>query len=474
MTDAPPHHVSRRVLLAGAGAGLIAPSLAAAAGADPWRRAAQIVARVKPPAFPARDFVVTRFGARGDGKARDGAAIQAAIAACAAAGGGRVVLPAGDYATGAIRLRSNVDLHLAAGATLRFSRDPADYPLVHTRWEGVELINFSPFIYAYRERNVAVTGAGTVDGQADADHWWRWKGPWHGTIDNGWREGMPNQLAARARLMAMNEAGTPLAQRVFGQGSYLRPSLIQTYGCENVLIEGVRLRGAPFWQVHPVLCRNVLVRGLDILGRGPNNDGCDPESCRDVVIENVLFDSGDDCIAIKSGRNAEGRRFAIPSENIVIRHCRMKQGHAGIAVGSEISGGVRYVFGESCRMDSPDLWYALRFKNNAMRGGLLEQLHYRDLDVGTVGRAAIACDFNYEEGANGPYRPVLRDVTIDRLAVAHCARVLDAQGLAGAPVQRIAIRDSVFAGVSEPSIVRNVEGLALERVKVNGRSVARL
>ena len=150
----------------------------------------------------------------------------------------------------------------------------------------------------------------------------------------------------------------------------------------------------------------------------------------------------------------------------------MKQGHAGIAIGSEISGGVRNVFGERNRMDSPDLWYALRFKNNAMRGGLLEQFHFRDIEVGTVGRAAITCDFNYEEGPHGPYKPILRDVSVERLNVANCTRVLDAQGLPGAPVERLIIRDSRFAGVTQPSIVKNVEGLVLDRVTVNGRPVS--
>jgi len=335
----------------------------------------------------------------------------------------------------------------------------------------MELINYSPLLYAYRERNVAITGKGVVDGQGDESHWWRWKGAWKGTVENGWRKGEPDQTPARDRLLDMVARGAPLRQRVFGEGAWLRPPLIQPYGCENVLIEGVKLRGAPFWQIHPVLCRNVLVRGVDILGRGPNNDGCDPESCRDVVIEDTVFDTGDDCIAIKSGRNADGHRFGIPSENVIVRNCRMKQGHAGIAIGSEISGGVRNVYGERNRMDDPDLWYALRFKNNAMRGGVLEQLHFRDIDVGTVGKAAIACDFNYEEGPHGPYKPILRDITVDRLDVANCKRVLNAQGLPGAPVERLTIRDSHFAGVTEPSIVKYVEGLKLEGVTVDGRPV---
>ena len=471
--------MTRRGLFGAAGAGIVAPMLApilarAVPADDPWAIAAAIVARVRPPVFPDRDFPITRFGARGDGRTNDGAAIEAAIAACAAAGGGRVVVPAGLFLTGALRLRSNVNLHLDQDATLRFSTDPGDYPLVHTRWEGMELINYSPLVYAYRARNIAITGTGMLDGQGGASHWWSWKGPWQGTTGNGWRPGMPNQVPARNRLLEMVERRIPIAKRVFGDGAYLRPAFIQPYGCENVLIEGVKLRGSPFWQVHPVLCRNVTVRGLDIFGHGPNNDGCDPESCRDVVIEGTTFDTGDDCIAIKAGRNEQGREIPIPSENIVVRDCLMKEGHGGIVVGSEISAGVRNVFGERCRMDSPALWYALRFKNNAMRGGVLENFHFRDLDVGTVGKAAIACDFNYEEGAKGPYRPVLRDISVERLRVAHCAQVLDAQGFASAPVERLSIRDSRFMGVTRPSIVSHVDGLTLHDVEVNGLQVTAL
>jgi polygalacturonase len=272
----------------------------------------------------------------------------------------------------------------------------------------------------------------------------------------------------------MVEANVPLEQRVFGDGSYLRPAFIQPYGCENVLIEGVKLRGSPFWQVHPVLCRNVTVRNLDIMAHGPNNDGCDPESCAMVVIEGCTFDTGDDCIAVKSGRNADGRRLARPSEDIVVRNCRMKEGHGGVTVGSEISGGARRIFAEKCTMDSADLNYALRFKNNALRGGLLEDFHFRDINVGQVSKAAIACDFNYEEGANGPFTPVLRNITIERLRTSGASMVIDSQGLPAAPVTDITLRDCSFDGVRQVSVVRFTERLKLENVRVNGAVVDNL
>ena len=266
----------------------------------------------------------------------------------------------------------------------------------------------------------------------------------------------------------------PVDKRIFGDGSYLRPSFIQPYACEQVLIEGVKLRGAPFWQIHPVLCRHVTVRGVDVFGHGPNNDGCDPESCSMVLIEDCTFDTGDDCIAVKSGRNADGRRLHVPSEDIVIRNCRMKEGHGGVTVGSEISGGARRIYAENCLLDSADLWYAIRFKNNALRGGLLEDFHFRDLRVGKVGRAAIACDFNYEEGANGPFKPVLRNVTVERLTADGAARVIDSQGLPGAPVSDILLKDCQFDNVTQPGIVKFTERLALENVRVNGEIVEAL
>ncbi|MDV3455718.1 glycoside hydrolase family 28 protein [Sphingomonas sp. HF-S4] len=467
---------SRRDLLrygTAAGAATLLPAQAFAA-ADPWQRAAEIARKARAPVFPPRTFDITAHGARGDGTTLNTAAIAGAIAACAAAGGGRVLVPAGDFLTGAVHLKSNVELHVAKGATLRFSTDPAQYPMVFTRWEGIELINYSPLIYAYKARNIAITGAGTLDGQGSAQHWWAWKGPWGGTVSYGWREGMPDQRKSRAVLFQMAEDRVPVEKRVFGDGHFLRPPFIQPYLCENVLIEGVRIRNSPFWNVHPVLCRNVILRGLDIYGHGPNNDGTDPESVDGMLIEDCSFDTGDDCIAVNSGRNEDGRRLNVPSQNILIRNCRMKEGHGGITVGSQISGGARWVFAEKCRLDSPDLWYAIRFKNNALRGGLLENFHYRDIDVGQVGRAAIACDFNYEEGAKGRFTPVLRHVNITRLRARQATRVLDSQGLPGAPVTDIALNDCSFDGVTAPSIVRHTERLSLRNVRVNGKTVQKL
>src|ERR1043165_6238828 len=202
----------------------------------------------------------------------------------------------------------------------------------------------------------------------------------------------------------MGDQGLPVAKRVFGEGDFLRPNFIQPYRCRNVLIEDVSIVRSPMWEIHPALCTNVTVRGVKISSHGPNNDGCDPESCRDVLIENCVFDTGDDCIAIKSGRNNDGRRVAVASENLIVRNCTMKDGHGGVVIGSEISGDCRNVFVENCKMDSPNLERALRFKSNAQRGGVLENIFMRNVEIGRVAEAVLTIDLIYEEGDKGPYK----------------------------------------------------------------------
>jgi polygalacturonase len=425
----------------------------AAAPPDPWDRLPGILSGIRAPAFPDRDFRVTDHGA-GPHAGDSTGAFRAAIEACSRAGGGRVVVPPGVYLTGPIHLKSNVNLHVSEGATIRFSRDPAAYlPVVRTRWEGVELMGYSPLVYADEQRDIAITGKGTLDGQADAEHWWPWK-----------RNGHPqSQRPDRDRLFAQAEAGVPVAARVYGAGHYLRPQFIQPYRCTNVLIEGVTITNAPMWIVHPVLSRNVIVRGVTVVSAGPNNDGCDPESSTDVLIEDTLFDTGDDCIAIKSGRNADGRRVGAPSERIVVRGCRMRAGHGGVTIGSEVSGSVRDVFVERCVMSSPDLERGIRLKTNAMRGGTIENVFVRDVEIGEAG-SAIDIDMLYEEGAAGPFTPFVRNVRVDRMTVERARYAFFIRGLEASPVEGLRVHDSVFRGVAEGSLLQNVEELVLRNV----------
>jgi len=440
----------RRVWLAAPA--LLALAAAPARDADPWSRLPRVLARIQAPRFPARDVLITEHGAVADGSDAT-EAFRAAIAACSRAGGGRVVVPPGEYLTGPIHLKSRVNLHLQKGALVRFVTDPARYlPPVLTRWEGVELMGYSPLIYAFEQESIAVTGEGTLDGQAGPDRWWSWR-----------KDGPESQKPDRTRLFQQAEAGAPVAERVYGAGHYLRPPFLEPYRCRNVLIEGVTIRSSPFWVIHPVLCRNVTVRNVTVVSHGPNNDGCDPESSSDVLIEGSVFDTGDDCIALKSGRNADGRRLNVPVERVVVRRCRMRAGHGGVTIGSEISGGARDVFVERCEMSSPDLERGIRVKTNAMRGGVVENLFVRDVSIGEVGNA-VDVDMLYEEGAAGPHRPVVRNIRIERLDVRKAAYALFLRTLDGSPLQRMVVKDSAFRSVTRGNRIEGVVDLALENV----------
>src|SRR5581483_2766571 len=433
----------------------------------PWSRLPQILARITPPSFPPREFDITKFGAVDHNHFDCSGAFAKAIAACAHAGGGTVVVPEGEFLTGAIRLKSKVNLHISEGSTIRFSRDPNKYPVVFTRWEGVELMNFSPFIYAFGEENIAITGKGSLDGNADCEHWW----PWKGRTDCGWSAGQPNQNDDRNHLFEMGEKRVPVAQRVFGPDHYLRPNFIQPYHCKNVLIEGVTLVNSPMWEINPVLCKNLTVRGVTINSSGPNNDVCDSESCADELIENVSFNTGDDCIAIKSGRNEDGRRVNVPSQNIVVRNCHMKDGHGGVTVGSEISGGVQDVFAEDCKMDSPHLDSAIKIKDNAMRGGMVERIYARNIQVGQVSTAGLSIDFNSEEGASGHFTPVVRDVEISNLTMHKTKYALYLRGFSNAPISGVHLSDCDFESVARKNVVENVKNVSLDHVRINGTEV---
>jgi polygalacturonase len=236
-----------------------------------------------------------------------------------------------------------------------------------------------------------------------------------------------------------------------------------------VLIDGVTIVNSPMWEVNPVLCTNVTVRGLTIRSHGPNNDGCDPESCRDVLIEKCTFDTGDDCIALKSGRNEDGRRLHTPIENVIIRDCDMKDGHGGVVIGSEISGGARNIFAEKCRMDSPRLDRVLRFKNNAARGGVIERVAMRDITVGEVAEAIVAADFYYEEGKNGAFTPVLRDVDVRNVTSRKSKYAFLLRGFEDSPVTNIHVSDCTFDGVQSPDVLEGVKDLVLTNVRINGQ-----
>ncbi|WP_159887316.1 glycoside hydrolase family 28 protein [Paenibacillus puerhi] len=330
------------------------------------------------PQFPDKIFYITDFQYnQRDGEA-DHRIIQRAIEACSANGGGTVIVPEGEWWSGPIHLQSNIHLTFEKGAIIKFSGKFADYlPVVFTRWEGMECYNYSPFIYAKDCENIAVTGEGTLIG--NGEYWWHWK---------------KLQQDAANRLCYAENDGIPVQDRIFGtEQDALRPSFIQPINCKNVLIEGLSVKNGPQWTIHPVYCENVIVRKVEIVSHGPNTDGLNPDSCKNVLIEDSFFETGDDCIAINSGMNEDGRRVNTPCEKIVIRNCVMKEGHGGLVIGSGMSGGVRNVYAHDCKIGGGD--QGIRLKSMRGRGGFVENVWFENIDINDVRKEALQINMFY-------------------------------------------------------------------------------
>ena len=442
---------------------------------EAFAQAEAIVNAIKQPVFPDKTFLITDYGAvEGDSTTLYHESINNAILACHNAGGGKVVVPQGTFYTGPITLLSNVNLHIEEGATLKFSTNPTDYfPAVLSRWEGIDCYNAHPLIYAYQAENIALTGEGTLDGQGSKTDWWYMKGGRH-TI-----EGMPDQITSggRARLFGAAENGIPVEERIMTPADALRPPFVSFMNCTSALIEGIYITNSPFWVIHPIFCQDLIVRGVRINSHGPNNDGCDPESCKNVLIENCVFDTGDDCIAIKSGRNNDGRKWNIPSENIVVRRCQMKDGHGGVVVGSEISGGYRNLYVEDCEMDSPNLDRVVRIKTNACRGGVIENLFVRNVRVNECNEAVMRINLLYEpnEDCNAAFPPVVRNVYLSNITSQKSKYGIIIDGFEDkANVYNIHVTDCEFNNVNKGNtrISGMTENICLDNLKINGEVVA--
>lgn len=314
---------------------------------------------IEVPEFGDRAFSIAEFGAKADGT-KCTEAFAAAMAACERAGGGRVVVPKGSWLTGAVRFRNNCDLHLEEGATLEFTDDPADYPEVHTTWEGIECYNHSPLLFAYGVTNVAITGKGTIAPRMD---FWR-----------TWFARPPEHMKATERLYYWCSTNAALsARRLLGlDRAHMRPHLIQFNRCGNVLLDGFRIRESPFWMIHLYHSENCVVRNLDTYAHGHNNDGVDVDMTKNVLIENCRFDQGDDGVVLKAGRNADAWRLNRCTENVVVRDCDMINSHSLLGIGSELSGGVRNVWMTRCTV--ADTYSMLRIKTGPRRGGFVENV----------------------------------------------------------------------------------------------------
>jgi polygalacturonase len=377
------------------------------------------------PRFHRRRFNVAEFGAVGDGTTKNTAAFARAVAAAKRAHGGQIVVPAGKWLTGPIQITNDdgscdgIDLHVEAGAEILFSTQIQDYlPVVKTRWEGMDVMNYSPLVYFRGCKDVALTGDGTLTGQGWV--WWLWKNnlpvgatkdftkPFATAVYKKYVRSDAGDVPVEARVVAALDATTlppelqPSAVPVpssmpAGMTGLLRPSFVEFHTCKNVLIEGVTVQYGPFWTLHPVYSENVVVRNVNVISfpeggtltftdasgvdhtvTPQNGDGCNPDSSRNVLIEDSFFNTSDDVVAIKSGLNEDGLRVGKPSENIVIRRIRSGNGHGGVTVGSEMSGGVRNVFAFDCDLTGDT---ALRIKTLPGRGGEIRNIHYDHIRI---------------------------------------------------------------------------------------------
>ena len=369
------------------------------------------------PKIAERQFLITSFGAKTTATAaQNQKAINRVISLVSKKGGGKVIIPKGTWNTGAIELKSHVNLVLEEGATLHFAFEPKLYPLVRTSWEGLACWNYSPCIYAYKATDIAITGKGTIDGGGNNDTFWQW----NGSPRFGYKEGVTKEsqkLGSRSKLLKMAEDGVPFDERKFGMGYGLRPQLVNMVHCERILIKDVKMINSPFWVIHPLLSKNITVDGVYVWNEGPNGDGCDPEACENVLIQNCVFHTGDDCIAIKSGRNNDGRLWNQPSKNIIIRNCKMEDGHGGVVIGSEISGGCENVYAENCVMDSPHLERILRIKTNNCRGGQVQNINMRNVVVGQCKEAVVKINLDYErkEICYRGFEPIVNNVNVENV-----------------------------------------------------------
>lgn len=408
--------------------------------------------------FPEQDFSIADYGAVAGGEVLNTEAIARTIEACHQAGGGRVLVPAGEWLTGPIHFKSNINLHLEEGATLRFTDNPSDYlPAVMTSWEGLECYNYSPLLYAFECENVAITGEGTLAPIMDT---WR-----------TWFKRPAPHMEALKKLYTMASTNVPVEERQMAVGeNNLRPHLIHFNRCKNVLLDSFKIRESPFWTIHLYMCDGGIVRNLDVYAHGHNNDGVDLEMSRNFLIEDCVFDQGDDAVVIKAGRNQDAWRLNSPSENIVIRNCSVLQGHVLLGIGSEMSGGVRNIYMHDCEVR--DSVFRLFFvKTNHRRGGFVENIWMKRVQAEAMQRVMeVDMDVLYQWRDLVPtYQDSItriRGLYMDGVTCKRTQAIYDLKGDPRKPIREVEIRNLSVGEVTEfVKHVVNAEEITEENIQ---------
>ncbi len=418
--------------------------------------AKRILSYVKAPTFRKVDYNVEDFGAVGDSIVDCRPAINAAILKCSNEGGGRVVVPEGKwFSKGPIVLHSNVNLHVSKGATIYFSEEPEDYlPAVITVWEGTELYNYSPFIYAYHCNNIALTGKGTL----------------HGNAKNTFAKMRPQRSEMQSKLRQMGIDQVPVRERYFGAKSIMPPNMIEPFGCKNVLIEDITIYDSPYWIIHPTFCDNVIVRGVTIDSYNKNNDGCDPEYTTNVLIENCTFRCGDDAIAIKAGRDQDAWRIGQKTANIVIRNCNFYSRHNGLCIGSEMAAGVENVYMYDTKISKCS--NGIYFKSNLDRGGFIRNVWVNNIECDHVVTAFINFYTNYHGARGGFYPTTFENFHIENV-IGHKSDLFGVYivGIDGYPMKDITLRNVDIREAPTPYQMDFFENVKFYNVRINGEKM---
>ncbi|MBP6758929.1 MAG: glycoside hydrolase family 28 protein [Flavobacterium sp.] len=416
----------------------------------PSNKVDEIVQRIQLPKIPSYQILVTKLGAKGDSISNAKPAFDKAMALCKKNNGGTIIVPKGVYTlNGPIHFVSNVNLHLEDGAKIRFGSNPKDYPLVLTSWEGTIIYNYSPLIYANNVENIAITGNGIIDGEAK-NTWIKWK---------------PLEKKDQLLSREMNHKNTPVKERIFGEGHYLRPQLIQFFNSKNILVENVKIEDSPFWCIHLLKSKSITIRGVKYNAQNNNNDGVDPEYSSDILIENVLFDNADDNVAIKAGRDDEGRSNSnTPSENIVIRNCEFKGLHA-IVIGSEMSAGVRNVYVEKSKFRGY-LKRGIFIKTNSDRGGYVKDIYFNNLAFGKV-EDCLYITANYHGEGSGLFPSKVSDISFSNISCVEATNTgIVIEGFPDKKVANIKLDNINIQSAKNGTTVTNSENVTLNEVVI--------